>query len=351
MAAMGRRPVDRTPVFPVVTAYLGSRALDRPYDDIVLNPLLAYEGLRAVVDRFGFDGIEAPMGPPAGWREGLQVIDGSGGRFLVHPTSGELLARLQPGDNPIPINREPPLMNKRDLDSIPVTPAEQYIEEGRLEPLRALVEDIGDSVFIAGQAAGQTMNSLAQWRGGDQAMLDLRDDPGFVLEVMERATAISIEVGRAMVAAGVHGIYIGDAWASASVISPRDYERFCQPFHTKAAEAFHRMGVRVYLHICGECAPILEMMADTGVDAIEPLDRMDAAGLASAKRRVGERVCLKGGVDTLALLTSTPDEVHRLCVEAIRAAGPVGYILGSADDIPRDTPFENIDAMVRAALG
>lgn len=348
---MERRPVDRVPVFPVVTAYLGSRALGRSYDDIVLNPLLAYDGLRAMVKRFGFDGIEVPMGPPANWRDGFEVIENDDGRFLIDPASRRPLARLQPGDIPVPLSREPLLKNKRDLDSVVVTTAEQYIREGRLEPVRALVEDIGDSVFIAGHAAGQTMNSLAQWRGGDQSLLDLRDDPAFVLEVMDRATSISIEAGRAMVAAGAHGIYIGDAWASCSVISPSDYERFCQPFHARAAEAFHTMGVKVYLHICGNCEPILEMMADTGVDAIEPLDRMDAAALVSAKRRVGERVCLKGGVDTLALLNSAPDVVYRLCSEAIHAAGPVGYILGSGDDIPRDTPFENIHAMVRAARG
>jgi MtaA/CmuA family methyltransferase len=346
---MEHRPVDRTPVFPVVTAYLGSRALGRPYLDTVLDPLLQFDGLKTMVERFGFDGVEVGVGPTAGWEEWQKVVEIDGVRYLAN-AEGRPHARLQDDDAPVALSSAPPIKEKRDLDKMAVTPAEDYERSGCLEPVRALVESIGDRVFLAGCAAGQTMNTLAGWRGGEQAMLDLREDPGFVTEVMERATAISIELGKALISAGVHGIYTGDAWASASIISPRDYEKFCQPFHAKAARAFHELGVKVYLHICGNCKPILEMMADTGVDAIEPLDMMTAQDLGDAKKRVGDRVCFKGGVSTLTLLTGTPDEVYRVSREAIEACGPTGYILGSGDDIPRDTPFANIDAMVRAAI-
>ncbi len=351
LAAMERGPVERIPVWPVVTTYLGSRVLRRPYVDMVLDPTLAFDGLRAMIDRFGFDGVEVPMGPPSDWEQSREVVQIDGVRYLAKPETGQPFARLQEDDAPMPLSFDPPIREKRDLDKIEVTPAEEYERMGCLEQVRALVADLGDHIFLAGTAAGQTMNSLAAWRGGEQAMLDLREDPAFVMEVMERATAISIEVGKAMIRAGCHGIYTGDAWASASIISPRDYERFCQPFHARAAAAFHELGAKVYLHICGNCMPIIEMMADTGVDAIEPLDLMDSGALAEARRRVGDRVCLKGGVSTLALLNGTPDEVYRLSCEAIQVCGPTGYILGSGDDIPRDAPFENIEAMVRAAFG
>ena len=180
-------------------------------------------------------------------------------------------------------------------------------------------------------------------------MLDLADDPIFVHEVMERATAISIEVGKALIEAGVDGIYIGDAWASASIISPHIYEEFCLPYHRKAAQAFQALGAKVYLHICGDSGPLMELMADTGVDAIEPLDVDGGVNPEEAKAKVGDRVCLKGGVSTRLLLDGSPDEVYAEAERLIGLLGPIGLILGSADDIPRDTPFANIDAMVRAA--
>lgn len=349
IAAMEHRPVDRVPMFPVVTNYIGSRVLGCKVVDTILDPMLTFEGTAAIVQRFGSDGIEVGMGPASNWREYQRVVEIDGERFLAHVGSGEPYARLQENDYPMPLSTEPPMQQKSDLDKIAVTPAQHYIDAGCMEAAREMVRRIGDSVFLAGLSANQTMNMLVGWRGSDQAMYDLIDDPEFVLAVMERATDISIEMGKAFISTGVDAIYIGDAWASASIISPKQYERFCQPFHARAARAFQELGVKVYLHVCGKSSPILEMMADTGVDAIEPLDQMDLDDLRDAKKRVGDRVCLKGGISTLTLLNASADEVYQLCVDAIRICGPTGYILGSGDDIPRDTPFENIDAMLRAA--
>lgn len=122
------------------------------------------------------------------------------------------------------------------------------------------------------------------------------------------------------------------------------------PYHRRAVEVLHSHGAQVYLHICGNVVPILELMADTGVDAIEPLDPLGGVTVAEAKRRVGERVALKGGLDTLLLLKGSVDEVMegaKRCIDEGAAGG--GYILGSGDDIPRDAPVENVAAMVEAA--
>ncbi len=348
-AAMERRSVDRVPVFPVVTAYLGSRVMDRPYRDFTLDPMLRFDGLRAIHAAFGFDGFEVGLGP-AKDAPPPQVTTTDGITYLVD-ASGKPYARLQDDDQPVPIGGTPLLADKHDLDKIQVTPASYYLEAGCTEPVSKLAQDMGENAFIAGVAAGQTMNSLAAWRGSEQAMLDLADDLVFVHEVMDRATAISIEIGKALIQAGVDGIYIGDAWASASIISPRIYEEFCLPYHRRAAKAFHELGAKVYLHICGNSGPILEMMADTGVDAIEPLDVDGGVNLDDVKARVGGRVCLKGGVSTLLLLNGTPDAVYSEALRCIELLGPEGYILGSADDIPRDAPLENIRAMVRAVTG
>ena len=346
---MELQPVDRVPVFPVVTAYLGSRVLGRPYKDMALDPSLVFEGLRAIHRRFGFDGFEVGLGPARDAPPPRAAVK-DGTTYLLD-NQGNPVARLEDDDMPVPLNRTPLLEDKSDLHTISVTPASYYVEAGCTEPAAALARDLGDSAFIAGVAAGQTMNSLAAWRGSEQAMLDLADDPIFVHEVMDRATAISIEVGKALIQAGVDGIYIGDAWASASIISPRIYEEFCLPYHRMAAQAFQALGVKVYLHICGNSGPLMELMAATGVDAIEPLDVDGGVDPTEAKAKVGDRVCLKGGVSTRLLLHGTPDQVYAESRRLIENVGPLGLILGSADDIPRDTPFANIDAMVEAVSG
>jgi uroporphyrinogen-III decarboxylase len=49
------------------------------------------------------------------------------------------------------------------------------------------------------------------------------------------------------------------------------------------------------------------------------------------------------------LLAGSPELVYRQSRELMRSAGPGGFILSSGCEVPRDTPPENIHAMVRAA--
>lgn len=318
--------------------------------DMVLDPDLYFKGIAAIARRFGFDGVECGFGPARGTvAKGVTVIDGDS--YLTRD-DGSPCARFQDDDDPVPLDRTPPVSHKSDLSKLKVTPASWYEESGQLDAIRQSRAALGDGLSLAGCAAGQTMNSLAAWRGSQEALLDLIDDPAFVDDAMDLATDMSIEAGRAFVAAGVDGIYMGDAWSSASIISPAQFERYCLPRYTRAAEAFHGMGVYVYLHICGNVNPILELMADTGVDAIEPLDPLGGVDMADVVRRVGHRVSLKGGVNTMTLLRGTPEEVRQETLAVLDAAcGRCrGLILGSGDDIPRDTPFKNIDAMVETAL-
>ena len=51
------------------------------------------------------------------------------------------------------------------------------------------------------------------------------------------------------------------------------------------------------------------MLADTGAHAVEPLDPLGGVSVADAKRRIGGRVALMGGVNTLTLAHGTPEEV------------------------------------------
>ena len=105
-----------------------------------------------------------------------------------------------------------------------------------------------------------------------------------------------------------------------------------------------------YLHICGNSNPILEMMADTGADCVEPLDPMGGVEVADAKRRIGKRVALMGGLSPLTLLNGSPEQVFEEATACCRAGGlDGGYILAAGDMVPDRSPEENVLAMVQAA--
>ena len=344
--ALERKEPDRVPVFPVITALHAARATGIRYRDVVLNPWLNYEALLRAWRLYGFDGFE--VGLASRLDKDISIVKKSGEEFLSK--NGKLLARLQEYDMPIQLENEIPIKDEKDIEKIRIKTWKEYIQDGQAEPVKKVLEEVGEDAFIAGTAASQSMNFLVSMRGSQQALLDLIDNPELAHKIMELGTEISIQIGYALIEAGVDAIYIGDAWASSTIISPGQYKEFCFPYHKKATEAFHKKGTPVYLHICGNSMPILEYMAETEVDAIEPLDPLGGVDIAEVKRRVGDKVCLKGGVNTLTLLRGTPEDVMEEAKHCIESAGRGGgYILGSGDDIPTDAPVENVKAMVEAA--
>lgn len=268
-------------------------------------------------------------------------------KFVIDKKTGRRILKLRDDD----VVRLPMLLESEEVERlIEINDSEHYMRAGLMDTIKMVVNKVGHDAFVAGHAPGQSLNYLCDLRGVERAMKDLFFNPDFAVKTMTMGCLQSIEIGKAMIEAGVDGIYIGDAFASSTYISPAFYEKFAFPLHKKAVDAFHEFGIPVYLHICGNVNPILEKMAETGADAIEPLDPDGGVDLADAKKRIGKRVCLKGNLSTRLLLQGEEGEVKAAARECIGVAAPGGaFILGTGDDIPRDAPFRNVEAVATAA--
>jgi uroporphyrinogen decarboxylase len=133
------------------------------------------------------------------------------------------------------------------------------------------------------------------------------------------------------------------------LISPQHFERFCLPAYQKFCRHFGDRDVLIYIHVCGNSDPILEMLADTGAHTVEPLDPLGGVSVADAKCRIGNRVCLMGGLNTLTLSDGTPEAVSVEASQKCREGGPYGYVLAAGDMVPASTSLENLHAMVQVA--
>ena len=78
---------------------------------------------------------------------------------------------------------------------------------------------------------------------------------------------------------------------------------------------------------------------------------MGDCNLRDLKKRFGARYVLKGNLHTTeVMLKGTPEQVTEASCRAIEDAGEGGrFILSTGDQCGRDTPFENIFAMIEAA--
>jgi uroporphyrinogen decarboxylase len=113
-------------------------------------------------------------------------------------------------------------------------------------------------------------------------------------------------------------------------------------------------GFPTHIHSCGPETELVRLMAEeTDLTVIDPLEipPMGDCNLAELKRLYGDKIVLKGNLHTTSVMLS--DDVN-VVIRASRkaiddAAAGGGFILSTGDQCGRDTPDENLFAMVETA--
>jgi len=113
-------------------------------------------------------------------------------------------------------------------------------------------------------------------------------------------------------------------------------------------------GLPTHIHSCGPERELVKVMAEeTDLTVIDPLEipPMGDCDLAELKRLWGDRITLKGNLHTTeTMLMGSVDDVVRASRRAIDDAAEGGrFILSTGDQCGRDTPDENIRAMIETA--
>jgi uroporphyrinogen decarboxylase len=132
------------------------------------------------------------------------------------------------------------------------------------------------------------------------------------------------------------------------------FRKVALPATKRLIELATAAGLPTHIHSCGPEKELVRIMAEeTNLTVIDPLERppMGDCDLAEIKRLYGQKLTLKGNLHTTeVMLRGSVAEVVRASKEAINAAGAGGrFILSTGDQCGRDTPFENLHAMVETA--
>ena len=183
-------------------------------------------------------------------------------------------------------------------------------------------------------------------------MFDLMENPKLVHAVMEKGEAIAIEWGKLNIDLGMNILRLNDSVANMMVISPSHWREFIKPHMKAVCDELHSYSkdVKIYCHICGNVLPVIEDIAETGIDCIGPLDPMGGFTAEQARKRVGNGISLMGGVNTMSFVNSTKEELMREACEVMCGTGENGgFILGSGCVVPRSAEKVNLLALVSAA--
>jgi len=301
--------------------------------------------------------------PGATEEEFIEHMDLDGIRFVdrIHSWSYEMvdenkrikrdqwggLVRYTTEDNPVPT--KPAIKSEKDLDNYKAPDPDL---PWRYERLRQLVERFkGKRAIVVGVtdifALGRE-NFLGDV-GYFRAMVK---NPDLIDKANEILLNYQMRYMKNCAEAGADVFWINGDWAMTEkpMVSRQFTERFLAPPLKRLVEYSHSLGIPCVKHTDGNIWPIYDVILDTGIDGLHPIDPMAGMDIGEAKEKFGHRVCLCGNVScAFSLVSGTVEEVEQETKEVIRKAGKGGgLICMSSNSIHSGVNPENYVAMVRA---
>ncbi len=187
-------------------------------------------------------------------------------------------------------------------------------------------------------------------RGTEQFLMDMIERPKFVHELIEVTQSHDVPAMVRMVEAGADVVVFGDDYAdkNSTLMSPKHFKEFILPGLKRCVDAAHDAGALVVKHTDGNIMGIIDMIVETGIDALNPIEPQAGMDIGLIKREYGDRIAIVGNIDCGYLLSQAPvDEVRRVTRQTIAAAAPGGgYLLSSSNSIHSSVKPENFMAMV-----
>jgi MtaA/CmuA family methyltransferase len=162
--------------------------------------------------------------------------------------------------------------------------------------------------------------------------------------LLSKVNRFLLNFGRALIERGANVIIVPEPTASSSMISPRTFRDLVLPLIQDLTSA---LAAPCILHICGNTAPILNSMEQSGADVLS----LDQCMNLSESRQKAPDVSLGGNVDPVnSLLLGDEKQVVENTLNCLRSAGTSRFVLMSGCGVPPQTPIRNLRAMVRTAV-
>jgi uroporphyrinogen decarboxylase len=240
-----------------------------------------------------------------------------------------------------------PLKEEGDLEILAYRPDPALMDA---EPLARMVRTVGQRAFTMHVVSG-VWNEACDLRGMEQICYDVHDRPEWLGRLFELIRQRQLRQIAVLAGTGIPCIVLDETYVGMG-ISPALFEEFCLPIDRELVCSAQEQGLLVVFHNCGKARRLLDLMADTGADALETLTPPTSSGdldLAEARERVGRRLCLCGGFDERVLVDGGVEQVRAEVERCLAAAARDGaYILRPAGQILAAPP-ENLAAMVETA--
>lgn len=355
---------DCVPVAPDTSNMIPARLTGKPFWDIYIwqDPPL-WKAYIDCVKRFGFDSLmdgyavirfDDLDGPEDEWEEVILRRDAE--RIVTRSFRGSGRSREWSDRVTVYFKDQPParglLPQTIGLPAVPdrFEPIEGRREWPKGEALLELVKrELGEHGLV-GVVCG-----TAKLLHTEKDIYDYADDPSPFLRKRDELLDYYERRFRRLVSLRTRPDFIATGGSGALVHqTPAIFRDLALPIVRRVTELCAREGLPSHIHSCGPERELVRICAEeTDLTVIDPLEipPMGDCDLAELKRLYGRRLVLKGNLHTTrVMLHGSPEDVARASRHAIDDAAEGGrFILSTGDQCGRDTPDENLHAMIETA--
>ena len=355
---------DHVPVAPDTSNMIPAKLTGLPFWDLYLyHRIPLWKAYINCVKQFGFDSLMDGYAPIR--FEDLGEIDRERTEAIVLATDDRIVTQryrkangrlFWDGTVTVYYRDNPPTA---DLDpneiGLPRTP-DRYEDVRGVTPwpegeelLKLVKTELGDhgmvGVFCGTSLLLHNQKEIYDYYDNREKYLKKRDD---MLEAVEKRfqRLMSLECRPDFICTGGSGTLVFQ--------SPAIFRELGLPIVQKVTALCKSRGIPSHVHSCGPESLLVKIMAEeTDLTVIDPLEvpPMGDCDLKELKRLYGGRIVLKGNLHTTdVMLRGTPEDVVRASRKAIDDAAAGGrFILSTGDQCGRDTPHENLLAMIETA--
>ena len=316
------------------------------------------EGLIWLLKEFNFDGILVSLhGHDPKWREKakIEIVDG-----IEVATFHNRKETYVDDDLPVGEFFEEPFIDVDTFDvneipeELPFLPVSKNCysfihKEDPYKIFRILDEKLEGKYSLHAEVSSP-LDYLLDLLGYENALVAMMFNPDKVKEILAKYTIGVVKMAEGLCDnAPIDAVKISSPFAGSDFISPEHYREYELPYISQVAQAIKNKGKFVYVHTCGHINDRLEVMAEAGISGLECLDPdpIGDVALDDAFNRVGDKIFIKGNVDSVNTLLNGSDEYIKKDVSERVKIGMQnkGFILSTACSIAPKVKKENVQVL------
>ena len=227
-------------------------------------------------------------------------------------------------------------------------------------PMIRAWEEVGESYLLEAWLGVPFFDFFAGSREGGfaTAIYDLLEREDLLWPLRERHLEHSVRLARVLCErTPLEALAIGCSWSNNSLLGPQLWRKWDKPVLAAVAEEIHRHGKLLHVHFHGRCRETVADFAEIGLDCVCPFERppggdiVGLEGLREVRRLLADKTTMNGNVHTVeTLIRGTETDVRREVQEIWEAFSDTPRVIfGTGDQVGRETPEENLHAMIEEA--